>query len=214
MTSKYTISLRYPGFILISFCFPCAYSACAGPEYKSDDRHCWTGEKIGEYTQKVMSTGVDAQRYNPEVPSNDASAYSRSTKSSELVDKLIKLRHTIANAVSSITTTTTKGCKAINISTNFRWLFQLQDSQYLPVISHSDVQGDMARHDEEGSGNFRDENDDEEYGNGSGDGSGEGKTTAIIISIVETLLTHNKYVFSFQVQLIIRRNRTLWIMWL
>lgn len=34
----------------------------------------------------------------------------------------------------------------------------------------------MARHEEEGSGNFRDESDDEEYSNigGSGDGSGEG----------------------------------------
>lgn len=54
-----------------------------------------------------------------------------------------------------------------------------QDSQYLPVISHSDVQSDMARHDEEGSGGFRDENDDEEYG-GSGDGSGEGNLSSII----------------------------------
>lgn len=47
----------------------------------------------------------------------------------------------------------------------------------MPVAHHhSDVQGDMARHDEEGSGGYRDENDDEEYSNigGSGDGSGEG----------------------------------------
>lgn len=83
--------------IIISFIF---YSACAGPEYKPDDRHCWTGDKIGEYTQKVMSTGVDAQRYNPEVPSLDVNSFSRTSKLSELVDKLIKLRHTIASAVS------------------------------------------------------------------------------------------------------------------
>lgn len=52
----------------------------------------------------------------------------------------------------------------------------MQESQNLPASSHSDVQGDMARHEEEGSGNFRDESDDEEYSNigGSGDGSGEG----------------------------------------
>lgn len=58
----------------------------------------------------------------------------------------------------------------------------MQESQYLPASQHhSDVQGDMARHDEEGSGNYRDENDDEEYSNigGSGDGSGEGKHSFI-----------------------------------
>lgn len=46
-----------------------------------------------------MSTGVDAQRYNPEVPL-DAQSFTRTNKLNELVDKLIKLRHTIANAVS------------------------------------------------------------------------------------------------------------------
>lgn len=75
------------------------FSACAGAEYKNDDHHCWTGEKIGQYTQKVMSTGADAQRYNPEVPSLDVNSFTRSNKLSELVDKLIKLRHTIASAV-------------------------------------------------------------------------------------------------------------------
>lgn len=54
--------------------------------------------------------------------------------------------------------------------------FMFQMSQYVPTSSHSDVQSDMARHDEEGSGGYRDDIDDEEYSNigGSGDGSGEG----------------------------------------
>lgn len=90
-------------------------SACAGPDYKRDDRHCWTGERIGEYTQKVMSTGVDAQRYNPEVPSLDVHSYTRSTKLSELVDKLIKLRHTIASAVSLIRLSICAQSKIINM---------------------------------------------------------------------------------------------------
>lgn len=45
--------------------------------------------------------------------------------------------------------------------------------------SYSDIQSDMARHDEEGSGHMPDDMDDEEYGNqngsGDGDGSGDGK---------------------------------------
>lgn len=43
--------------------------------------------------------------------------------------------------------------------------------------AYSDIQGDMARHDEEGSGGYRDDIDDDEYNSivGSGDGSGDGK---------------------------------------
>lgn len=74
-------------------------SVCEDEEYKRDDRHCWTGVRIGEYTQTVMSTGVDTQRYNPEVPL-ETHAYTKPNKLNELVDKLIKLRHTVANAVS------------------------------------------------------------------------------------------------------------------
>lgn len=74
-------------------------SVCEDEEYKRDDRHCWTGDRIGEYTQTVMSTGVDAQHYNPEVPLEKHS-FDKSTKLNELVDKLIKLRHTVTNAVS------------------------------------------------------------------------------------------------------------------
>lgn len=51
-------------------------------------------------------------------------------------------------------------------------------STYSPH-AYSDIQGDMARHDEEGSGGGYpdDANDDDEYlNNGSGDGSGDGNT--------------------------------------
>lgn len=46
-----------------------------------------------------MANGVDAQRYNPEVPL-ESNAYAKTNKLNELVDKLIKLRHTVTNAVS------------------------------------------------------------------------------------------------------------------
>lgn len=46
-----------------------------------------------------MANGVDAQRYNPEVPL-EPNAYAKTNKLNELVDKLIKLRHTVTSAVS------------------------------------------------------------------------------------------------------------------
>lgn len=79
--------------------FFCLFSVCEeDEEFKRDNRHCWTGDRIGDYTHSAMPIGVDAQRYNPEVPleGNDF----KTNKLNEFVDVLIKLRHTIANAVS------------------------------------------------------------------------------------------------------------------
>lgn len=66
-------------------------------EYKTDDRNCWTGNRISDYTNGIMSTGVDAQRYNPEVPL-ESHTYSH-TKLDDIVDKLIKLKQMITTAV-------------------------------------------------------------------------------------------------------------------
>lgn len=77
------------------------FSVCEDEEQKQDDRHCWTGDRISDYTQTVLANGVDAQRYNPEVPL-EQNAYAKTNKLNELVDKLIKLRHTVTNAVSII----------------------------------------------------------------------------------------------------------------
>lgn len=62
------------------------------------------------------------------------------------------------------------------------------------IVPHSDVQSDMARNDEEGSGSYRDENDDEEYG-GSGDGSGEGNFQIICNKYFECLI--QSFILSF-----------------
>ncbi|KAJ6642631.1 Division abnormally delayed protein [Pseudolycoriella hygida] len=121
-----------------------SYSVCEDEDLKEDDRHCWTGDRISDYTQTVMANGVDAQRYNPEVPL-EQNAYAKTNKLNELVDKLIRLRLTITNAIT-------------------------------PSQQMYDIQSDMARQEEEGSGGFRDEEDDYDDQNigGSGDGSGYG----------------------------------------
>lgn len=119
-------------------------NVCEDEDIQRSDRHCWTGDRIGDYTQVAMTSGVDAQKYNPEVPLVQHS-YAQSTKLNELVDKLIKIRSSIGSATPSATRT------------------------------YSDIQSDMARHDEEGSGRLPDDNDDEEDSlHGSGDGSGDG----------------------------------------
>ncbi|KAL7733340.1 hypothetical protein ACLKA6_004836 [Drosophila palustris] len=61
-----------------------------------DDHLCWTGDRIGDYTQLLMTAGTDTQRYNPEVPLENQSQQS---KLNELVDKLIKIRKSIGAPV-------------------------------------------------------------------------------------------------------------------
>lgn len=87
MNLYYTI---IDGFNLFRF----LSSMCEEDEFERTDRSCWNGQRVGDYTQTIMSTGVDTQRYNPEVP-HDSQTYTRSANLNELVDRLIKLRHVI-----------------------------------------------------------------------------------------------------------------------
>ncbi|XP_059620162.1 division abnormally delayed protein [Phlebotomus argentipes] len=73
-------------------------SICDDEEYEREDKGCWTGDRIGEYSHGVMPTGANSQKYNPEVPLENP--YRANTKINELVDKLINLRQTVANAIS------------------------------------------------------------------------------------------------------------------
>lgn len=69
---------------------------CEDEDIQRNDHQCWTGERIGDYTQIMMTTGIDTQRYNPEVPLEMSL---QPTKFNELVDKLLKIRKNVANAV-------------------------------------------------------------------------------------------------------------------
>lgn len=69
------------------------YSICEEDDFEQTDRNCWTGSAVGQYTQTVMGTGHDTQRYNPEVPLDESNE--RSTRLNELADKLVKLRSSI-----------------------------------------------------------------------------------------------------------------------
>jgi len=68
------------------------HSHCDEDSTQNDDHLCWTGDRVGDYTQLLMTPGTDTQRYNPEVPWENESQLS---KLNELVDKLIKIRKSI-----------------------------------------------------------------------------------------------------------------------
>uniref|UniRef100_A0A1A9UP57 Uncharacterized protein n=1 Tax=Glossina austeni TaxID=7395 RepID=A0A1A9UP57_GLOAU len=73
-------------------------NVCEDEDIQRNDHHCWTGDRIGDYTQLVMTTGIDTQRYNPEVPLEPDA---QPNKLNELVDKLLKIRKNIATAIPS-----------------------------------------------------------------------------------------------------------------
>ncbi|XP_030385073.1 division abnormally delayed protein [Scaptodrosophila lebanonensis] len=75
---------------------------CEDEDIDQGDRHCWTGERVGDYTQILIQPGSDSQRYNPEVPFE---TQAQPSKLNELVDKLIKIRKSIGSAVPSNTQT-------------------------------------------------------------------------------------------------------------
>ncbi|XP_034483544.1 division abnormally delayed protein isoform X2 [Drosophila innubila] len=72
------------------------YNYCDEDFTQNDDHLCWTGDRVGEYTQLLITPGSDTQRYNPEVPLENQSQQS---KLNELVDKLIKIRKSIGAPV-------------------------------------------------------------------------------------------------------------------
>lgn len=71
-------------------------SYCDDDYTQRDDRLCWTGDRVGDYTQLLVNTNIP-QRYNPEVPWDSET---RPNQLNVLVDKLIKIRHSIGSVVS------------------------------------------------------------------------------------------------------------------
>lgn len=100
LSPTFPISLHFSAlqWIKVVFFFSVFCSICEDEEYEREDKGCWTGDRIGEYTHGVIATGANSQKYNPEVPLENP--YRANTKINELVDKLINLRQTVANAVS------------------------------------------------------------------------------------------------------------------
>lgn len=75
------------------------FSYCEDNDLQQDDKNCWTGDRIGEYLNTVMPTGISSQKYNPEVPYN-SDEFRTNYEVNELGDKLTNLKQSMSIAVS------------------------------------------------------------------------------------------------------------------
>lgn len=76
-------------------------SYCEDNDFQQDDKSCWTGDRVGEYSNTVMPTGMSAQKYNPEVPYS-SDEFRTNFEVNELADKLTNLKQSISIAVSQL----------------------------------------------------------------------------------------------------------------
>ncbi|XP_018367877.1 PREDICTED: division abnormally delayed protein isoform X1 [Trachymyrmex cornetzi] len=68
------------------------------------DKHCWNGERVGEYTKTVVDSSLNAQRYNPEFTitmSTTPASYSGNTNTSALIDQLRHINQLVQSQLSS-----------------------------------------------------------------------------------------------------------------
>uniref|UniRef100_A0A6B2EAU6 Putative heparin sulfate cell surface proteoglycan n=1 Tax=Phlebotomus kandelakii TaxID=1109342 RepID=A0A6B2EAU6_9DIPT len=141
-------------------------SICEDEEYEREDKGCWTGERIGEYSHGVMPSGANSQKYNPEVPLENL--YGANAKINELVDKLINLRQTVANAI----------------------------SQHSNHVDSDKMQSDMAEGSAMWNSDNSDDSDlDGAEGSGSGDGSIYGRAGAVPFDTTRSPALHPSVVF-------------------
>jgi hypothetical protein len=69
-------------------------SYCEDDRYQKQDRDCWTGDHLGDYTHKIMD--MSSQKYNPEVPTQ---ASLNSDRLHHLNDQLITLKNVVNKEV-------------------------------------------------------------------------------------------------------------------
>lgn len=66
-------------------------------------KHCWNGERIGEYTKTVVVSSPNAQRYNPEITLTTTSpvTYAGNTNISALIDQLRHINQLVQTQLAS-----------------------------------------------------------------------------------------------------------------
>lgn len=69
------------------------------------DRHCWNGERVGEYAKTVVDASLNAQRYNPEFTimtmSSTPTTYASNTNTSALIDQLRHINQMVQSQLAS-----------------------------------------------------------------------------------------------------------------
>ncbi|KAK2580718.1 hypothetical protein KPH14_011346 [Odynerus spinipes] len=67
------------------------------------DKHCWNGERVGEYSKTVVDSSLSAQRYNPEFTVTTASSTASygNTNTSVLIDQLRHINQIVQSQLAS-----------------------------------------------------------------------------------------------------------------
>jgi hypothetical protein len=73
------------------------FSYCDDDRFQKDDKDCWAGDHLGDYTHQIIS--MHSQKYNPEVPTPEITSQPGSNVHL-LNDKLINLRNMVLKPVS------------------------------------------------------------------------------------------------------------------
>lgn len=75
------------------------YSFCEDERYQKEDKDCWTGDHMGDYTHNIIS--MHAQKYNPEVPTTQQERDEQPTSKIHLLnDQLLNLKQMVLKPVS------------------------------------------------------------------------------------------------------------------
>lgn len=74
------------------------YSYCEDDRYQKQDRNCWNGDVLGDYTHKIMD--LHSQKYNPEVPiEKDAPS---DTELHKINDQLVTMKNLVNKQVKKL----------------------------------------------------------------------------------------------------------------
>lgn len=76
-----------------SFSLQIANSYCEDDRYQKQDKNCWTGEHLGDYTHKVMD--MHSQKYNPEVPTLQSDIENNHSRLHKINDQLITMKNIV-----------------------------------------------------------------------------------------------------------------------
>lgn len=78
-----------------------ADSICRDESFaEPNDRRCWNGERIAEYTKTVVDASIDMQKYNPEVKPN-VNLQNGDKRIADLADKLRHIHTVVMNVLGS-----------------------------------------------------------------------------------------------------------------
>lgn len=72
-------------------------SYCEEDRYQKQNRNCWNGDHLGDYTHNVMD--MHSQKYNPEVPMEQTGTDNENSRLHKINDQLITMKNSLNKQV-------------------------------------------------------------------------------------------------------------------